>query len=254
MRQYTPEQPVEIPIPDSNLHMNAILRGNWDQPLIVMLHGLTGDNNTLLQYNGARYLSDQGYATLRVNLYDNDPKTRDLRDCTVQTHADDFDTAVSFSREQGAHTIGAVGHSYGGLTILHSTVQLDGAVLWDPSSKACSRAFDRQIEAAGNYLDVPEAGMRLFTSGPGHLCPLGMIEERKTPDDPGIARKAYPVSFMAAENSQLKQYVEAYATAAGDPHELRVIEGAGHSFNESDAVLDALLRSTKDWFDQCLQR
>ena len=115
------------------LRIKGILRGEFAGPLAVMMHGRPGSGNELLQYLGARYLHGRGISTLRLFMYGSEPRTRNVADCTLQTHVDDFEAVIRKLREQNAAQIFAIGHSYGGLTILKSTAKLDGAVLWDPS-------------------------------------------------------------------------------------------------------------------------
>jgi dienelactone hydrolase len=247
------EQQVTIPIPDSDLHMTSVLRGSWEQPVVVMLHGLSGSNTSALQYVGSQYLAEHGYATLRVALYDHSPGTRDLRDCTVATHAADFDTAVAFVRQQKAPAVLGVGHSYGGLSILQSRAELDGAALWDPSHFACSYA-STAASKPGTYTDLPEQGVRVYFDGRGRIDPLAMIAERSAHKDDGYdaAKKPYPVLFVAAGDGVLAPYVTAYAEAAHPSADLHVVKDATHNFLDSDAVLDDLVTVTKDWFDQCV--
>jgi pimeloyl-ACP methyl ester carboxylesterase len=255
MRAPDPERLLEIPIPGSNLHINARMRGSFEQPLAIVLHGLGGSSEATLPLAAREYFAQQGYATLGIDLYSHSPNTRDLRDCTLRTHADDFDTIVAFARAQGASTIVAAGHSYGGLAILRSAAVIEGAALWDPSDFAFSASMDREADSTA-YVTLPEAGVRLYTTGAGYIVPLPMIAERieHQHDSPELVKKDYPLLFVAAGKGSLKPYIEAYDAAANDPHTLHVIEDASHGLMDTPAISQNLLETTRAWFDQCVIR
>jgi pimeloyl-ACP methyl ester carboxylesterase len=245
---------VEIPIPDTKLHINGVLRGNWSQPVVVLLHGLPGASYDLLEFLGAKYLTEQGFATLRISLYDDSEKTRNLVDCTLQTHADDLDVIVEYLRAD-KHTpqVFATGHSYGGLAILRSTAHLDGAALWDPSSFAFSAAWDKGLDKTPR-LRLPKQRIMLYTDGTPYINPLTMIEERIAydGDDHLWTRKDYPMLFVAAGKGVLIPYIKEYLELANEPKKLVVIKDASHSFTDSDDILFELLAETHNWFKQCL--
>jgi pimeloyl-ACP methyl ester carboxylesterase len=113
------ERNVRMAIPKTTLHINGKLRGSWHRPVIVFVHGLCCDMDEHIFYNGARWFERRGYATFRFNLYDWQPGTRKLKDCTIKTQADDLDLVVRYLRKNGAKTVHVVGHSYGGPTILY---------------------------------------------------------------------------------------------------------------------------------------
>jgi pimeloyl-ACP methyl ester carboxylesterase len=248
-----PEQAVKIPIPDTDLHINAILRGDWSQPVAILLHGLPSSSNSHLPFFTAKLLPEHGIATLRVNLYDEEPGTRDMVDCLLQTHADDLDTIVRYVRDQGAPSIMAAGHSYGGLTILRSTEKLDGAVLWDPSHFKCSQEFDHKREET-RHVVLPKEKAIVYLSGMGRVEALPMVDERLQYQDlpeNELAQKEYPLLFIAAGNGDLKPYVQKYYDAAHEPKKQVIIKNASHSLNDSDEILFELLEETAAWFEVC---
>ena len=125
--QATDEEVIFFDLPHSKgLKLKGILRGKLDGPLVVMMHGRPGSGNALLQYLGARYLHEHGISTLRLFMYDFAPKTRNLLGCNLQTHVDDFSKqGINQLRKQKVTQLFAIGHSYGGLTILKSKVKLE---------------------------------------------------------------------------------------------------------------------------------
>lgn len=128
------EETLYFELPDTDgLKIKGILRGKFDKPLAVIMHGRPGAGNDLLPYLAARYLYEKGISSLRLFMYDFLPKTRNLLDCTLETHVADFDVVIAELRRRQAEKIFGVGHSFGGLTILRSDSKLNGAVLWDPT-------------------------------------------------------------------------------------------------------------------------
>ncbi len=64
------EQELRIKIPGTKLKIHGFLRGKKSAPLVVFVHGLTGNMNEHLFFNGARWFEKKGFATFRFNLYD----------------------------------------------------------------------------------------------------------------------------------------------------------------------------------------
>ena len=250
----TPEETLWIDLPDTDgLKLKAILRGSLDKPTVVMVHGLPGGGNELLQFLGARYLHEQGFTTLRLYLYDWEPNTRNLVDCTVQTHAADFDVVVTYLKQQGVPKIFAEGHSYGGLTILTATSRLDGAVLWDPSHGLVFRD-PAQLEYYENSLVKETDNLKLFLNGPGYIEPKAITKEQDEMGDTTnlAAHKGYPLKIISAGKGLMVELGKRYIDVADEPKEHSVIAEAHHVFEDSDEVMFDLLKQTADWFKECL--
>lgn len=242
-----PEKKIEVPL-EGELHLKATLHGDWDDPLVVLLHGRPGSEYSALPYVASRFALG-GFATLALNFYHSTPNTRDLVGCTLQDQANDFDKVVDYAREQGAKHIQAVGHSYGGLTILRSTAQIEGAALWDPSSFSAADRLDEKDRQNLPNFDIPDVGT-FFSSGQGYLIPHSMRDEAHDNAHIGateLAKKQYPLLFITGSNSALRPYVEEYYTAADEPKELTVIEGASHHFLDNDSIRDKLFDRTHIW-------
>jgi len=247
------EEKIEIPIPGTKLHINGILRGSWDQPLIILMHGLPSSNRSLLPFLGAKLLSESGFATLRLNMYDHEAGTRDMVDCLLQTHADDFDVVVEYVRKKNSPKIMAAGHSYGGLTILRSKAKLDAAVLWDSSHFECSKEFDDERDKTERPVVVEEEGIVAYLSGQGYLDSIPMVEERRKLMqilEEELAQKDYPLLFIAAGNGALLPYLQRYMTVANDPKELVIVESASHTLDDTDEILFKTFDNTIKWFEQ----
>lgn len=248
-----PEKTLEIPIPGTKLHINGTLRGDFTKPVVILMHGLPGHNRALLPFLGSKLLSEAGFTTLRLNMYDFEENTRDMVDCLLQTHADDFDTVVDYVHKQGAPQIMAIGHSYGGLTILRSKSKLDGAVLWDPSHFKCSKEFDDHRHESERPALLEKEQIVAYLAGRGYLDPIAMVEERKklmdTPEEE-LAQKDYPLLFIAAGDGGLLPYLRKYFAVANEPKELAIIKGASHTLDDSDEILFETFEKTINWFER----
>ena len=249
-----PEETLRIDLPDTNgLHIKGILRGPLSRPVVVMVHGLPGEGNELLQFLGARYLYEHGLSSLRLYLYSYDDGTRDLVDCTVQTHAYDFDTVVTYLRAKKVSKIFAEGHSYGGLTILRSKSKLDGAVLWDPSHGLAFRD-PRVINYYENNRIEETDTLKLFLNGPGYIEPKAIAKEQDEFGDNSeeAAHKGYPLKIISAGDGVMTELHERYIDVADARKEHTVIKGAHHPFEDSDEIQAELFEQTATWFKEIL--
>jgi dienelactone hydrolase len=244
------EEILEIPLPkEKGLHIKAILRGKMASPMVVMVHGLPGEGNELLQFLGARYLAEAGYNSLRLFLYSWDEGTRNLVDCTIETHADDFDTVTDYLKKHGVDTVFAEGHSYGGLTILRSRSKLNGAVLWDPS-----HGLSFQDPALISYYENNHTkevdGLKLYLNGPGYIEPKAITTEQQNLGDNSswAANKRYPLKIISAGDGVMVNLHKMYIDAADSPKQHSIISGAHHLFEDSDDVMFELFAQTAEWF------
>lgn len=244
------EETLHIPLPNTNgLHSKGALRGSLDAPVVIMMHGRPGYGNETLQYLGARYLREQGLTTLRLWMYSWEPGTRNLLDCTLNTHVADFETVVDYVRAQGVKQVFAVGHSYGGLTILKSTARLDGAVLWDPTHSGY------WLERPDGDPEFPERVIGEYSIG---LVGAGSVLAQKTNDyDHALddttswaAHKGYPLEVISAGKGVMVHLGKQYVDAADEPKKHVIIPDARHMLDDSDEIVLRLFKETADWFKE----
>jgi pimeloyl-ACP methyl ester carboxylesterase len=249
-----PEETLYIDLPNTDgLKIKCILRGSLESPLVVMMHGLGGKPNSLIQYLGARYLHENGFSTLRLAMYDTLPQTRNLIDCTLMTHITDFETVVSYLRDKGVDCIFAEGHSYGGATILGSQAMLEGAVLWDPTH-GNYWAEKRYEKYAAQFPEKLVGDIYIGLSGAGYLIPKAIEDYDRGVGDTAqwATGKGYPLKIIAAGSGAMADLGQKYIDVADEPKQCIVIEGAGHNFDDSDEVMMQLLSETESWFKEAL--
>lgn len=240
------EKELKIKTPD-NKYIYGTLRGSLRKPLVVFVHGLTGDRNEHIFFNGARHFQKHGFSSFRFNLYDWQKDARKLHECTLATHAKDFVQVIDFLRKKGAKKIFVAGHSYGGKTILLSVDKdFDGVVLWDPSfgSSAISREL-ASVKAPAGFVELNETAY-------GYFLGKEMVSEaRKLRTEREIRNLHVPVKIIAAEKGILVRGSKWYFKHANRPKALKIIKGATHCFDE-DGTEEKLFNETVGWFKKCL--
>jgi pimeloyl-ACP methyl ester carboxylesterase len=231
------ERDLVIATPDG-AKIHGSLRGEARERLVIFVHGLTGHRNEHQFYNGARYLTDQrGVASFRFNLYGDEEGARTMTDCTLAIHAADLDAVVAYFRAEGVARIGVVGHSYGAPTILLSRKDVQAIVLWDPSYGDLFRDAKRLTE------DLYTLGW-----GPEFLIGKEMIEERARVDWDHLTDELnVPLRVIAAGAGVLLEGSKRYVERAAGSADLKVIDGATHTFRE-DGAAEQLFEQTVEWF------
>lgn len=243
------EVSLDIPLRDGKM-LHAILRGELEQnkPVVIMMHGRPGSANELLQYLGAHYISEHDITTLRISMYDFGNQYRSLLECTLDTHINDFEDVVQYLRDKGMNSIFALGHSYGGITILGSQAKLEGAILWDPSHGLAWYNDNPEFDS----IDFPEKRLGNIIVGTGGYGYIHSVEQddydKKLGDTTNfVNEKNYPMKFILASAGPLAKYAKRYYEEASEPKALVEIEEAHHQFEDSDEVTEKLFSETVDW-------
>lgn len=233
----TKEKIVRIPV-GGGKSVKGYLRGPLTKPLVIFVHGLTGDPNEHQFYNGARYLEKRGFSSFRYYVYDSRPLVK----ATLKTHAVDFDAVVKYFRKRIKRKIFAVGHSYGGATILLAKEKdLDGAVLWDPSYKTRKIALIRSMSKYEPKFNAYR--LRWYVD---YLLGKPMVDVDAAVEWNELGKDVtFPLKVVIAGNGVLKQSKK-YAENAQGKSTVEVVPGAGHNFNE-DGAAEKLFRATEAW-------
>lgn len=236
------ETEFKIPIPDSKLNIYGKQYGNLDKPVILFVHGLTGHMDEHLFYNGARYFHKEGFSSVRFDLYGFQDDARNLIDCTLQIHGQDINTIQFYLKDKGAETIFAVGHSYGGPSILFSDQDfLKGAAFWDSVSN---------FSFTGESDHIVEIDAYRLQWGVDHLIGKGMYEEaEKLSWDEVIQKAKVPLKLIAAGNNEWVAEHERIHKSMKGENSLVTIDGATHTFSE-EGVAEKLFDETISWLQE----
>lgn len=240
------EQTLWIDLPETGgKKVKGVLRGSFDGDLIIMVHGLPGDGNELLQFLGARYLYERGFSTLRLSLYPGGGQGRDLIGSSIDTHAEGFDTVVDYIKKQGAKRVFAIGHSYGGLTIIKSQSQIDSAVLWDPTHGSVYLAIKSDpSESKPRHID----DLVVYNYGNLSVLPHHIEEQNMNlGNTTSLADKPYSILIISAGKGIMVENGAMYA-GVGNNQQI-IIDDAHHQFDDSDEVIEQLLSATANWLD-----
>lgn len=226
----------------------GMLHGSLNKPLVIIVHGLPGNCREGFYFSAARWFAKNGYAAYGFNLYAWQKDARQLKNCTLATHAADLDTVVAYFRKKGVKKVFVVGHSFGGPTILLSKNQdFDGAVLWDPSHDI---SFTKANYGCPAGTFVKELGGYLTHWGQNVIIGQAMAKEvdrLKWNDLPKYFSK--PLKMIVAGKGALVPAVKRSIKNANDPKALDIIKGATHYFDDDETMQERVFASTKDWFD-----
>ena len=221
----------------------GILRGSFNKPLFVLVHGLAGDMNEAMHYNAARYFEKYGFSSFRFNLYSWQKGARKLHECTFSTHGKDIDTVLKYLQSRGAKKIFLIGHSYGFPSILHTKNRGFRAVA----------AWDGSILPT-NHVDLP----RRIQKPKGRIVDDGYFvivgeqmakDSHRTKSLDLISGFHKPISFITVNDNKggnlngAKRMFE----VAPQPKELVIVKGAHHNFTE-DGKQEELYSATVKWF------
>lgn len=219
------------------------LRGSLQKPIVIFVHGLTGDRNEHQFFNGARYLERHGFSSFRFNLYGWQSDARKLHYCTLRTHAEDLDRVIDYFRKRGVRKLFVVGHSYGGKTILASVAKnYDAVVLWEPSHRTAS------LFRTSPYLRTFDGYLELEETAYGFLVGAQMVKgEKRSKVEEKIREVRVPVKIIAAGRGVLVRGARWYYRMANRPKALVIVPNASHCFDE-EGTEERLLRETVGWF------
>jgi alpha/beta superfamily hydrolase len=246
------EQDVTIPIPETELEIQGVLRGEYSQPLAILAPGLGGWMHDLILFNASRYFERQGIATLRVSFYGDSDKQRNIGDFDVKTNAADIDTIVDYAKQRGSEWICVIGHSYSGMAIVYSQKQaFDAAVLWDASHTDGYDEPQSKKNLEKDFLYIDQLGSYVSANGPGYVLSRKVFENY-APGSTSMAQ-AFKIDTLVvnAEESgkTMLRFGKDYASSISASTEHVVIPGASHPFTE-DGAMEKLYGITTDWIKE----
>ena len=240
------EKPWTLETPDGFTIYGVLNSANIpSKSAIFMVHGLTGH---MYEYHFKRAADTfaQDYDVYRFNLYDGNKNGRELKNCTLDTHAQDLNTVLeNFSAAYDK--IFLIGHSYGGVTVMLAQPSIcTAASLWDPS-------FDlKDINETFAATYSPELNAYILNWGVSYLMSKAMHEQGNALDLEACIELSknfkHPVQVLHAGNGYFIHFEVSYHSF-GNPKNVRdVVSGTEHCFYEGNSC-DELLEKTKSWFD-----
>lgn len=245
------EQLLEIPIPETELKVHGVLRGDYDSPFAILMPGLGGWMHDGLLFNAARAFEKKGISSLRVSFYGDGEDQRNINDYDVNNCAEDIDVIVDYVKGKGTQWVSTVGHSYSGMAIVYSKKQqFDGAVLWDPSHTDGYSTLEAQFNLKKDFKYDKELDAYVSALGSGYVISRKVFENY----EPGSVEKSkrfkVPTLIINAGYSKAMQdYGKKYADSINAPTEQTVIPNVSHSFTE-DGAMEKLFELTTEWIQK----
>lgn len=238
-----------IKLPGTRYRIYGRFQGKKSQPLVIMVHGLTGNMDESLYRGGCEYLGAKGYATYRLNLYGYPKDARRIVRTTLKIHAKDLNAVAGYFRRKGFKKIFVVGHSYGGATILLSDPNLvDGAALWDPTFKA---SFTTRKWGAKPALYIKQLKAYLIDWGVWYILGAAMVREADSLNWDKIAEKfTAPTRIFCAGKGVLREGCKHYFKVLPGKKDLKIIDNATHYFNDRPGMEEKVYRLTYEWFEK----
>lgn len=234
---------------DSEHVLYGKFQGSPKQPLFIVVHGLPCSMYETLYEMATRWFVKHGYATFRFNLYGWQKDARQLVDSTLESHANDIDTVVSFFRKRGFKKVYVAGHSFGGPSILLSKQQkFDAAVLWDPSYK--SSLVQKKYGVPGGRF-VKAVNGYFMHWGVNVIIGKAMAREvDRVKWDELTPNFHIPLMIVSAGKGVLVKGARAYFKSANEPKSLEIVKGATHAFDDVPEMQERVYSITKKWFDR----
>lgn len=225
------EQALSIKTPDNHIIYWTLNSKNKSDKLIIFVHGLGGNQNEHIFFNGAKFFNNNWFDIFRFDLYPGD-KWRNLVDCWISTHTQDLETIIQeFIWKYKEMYL--VGHSLGGPTILLANIQnIKKIVLRDPVLNTINTFEDeiiydkeKNIYMVRRWIDI--------------LIGENMVKETNEIWDlnPRLNEK-YKIIF--AEKTDLKNDLKSEVKHT-------TIEQSSHCFNE-EWIEEKLFDETLSWF------
>lgn len=232
--------------------------GDGPHPAVVMLHGFGGNHIEphALFPKTARALASEGIGVLRFDFRGSGDSEGEFKDITIQDEVDDALKAISFLETQpeiDKSRLGVIGLSMGGLVASFTAAarkDLRAVVLWSAVAN-----LGQLFLSSGMAGQAETAVAEGILDGGGLALNLAFVQEALT-FNPVEAIKSYegPVLIVhgTADETVPCEHSNLYRSALGDRSDLRLIEGADHTYSSlawEGAVIDATARFLKTRFN-----
>lgn len=236
------ETHVQIPLSKRKVVYGILNEKRKSDTVLLIVHGRPGTALDAPGLTASRFFPSKGISTFRVSLYFWKKGARKLMDSTTSQHGKDIDVVVGFLRKKYKKVFVA-GHSWGGPSIWFSDMtQMDGIILWDPSSDM------KKTNAYFSYYKP----MNAYKSKSGWVdfIPKKMYDEAGKYSAVAMGEKLSsvqtPMKFiMAGKGVWVKDGKIVYDSLSA-PKSFTVIAGAGHHFAEEESEAK-LFKETLSW-------
>ena len=236
-------------------------------PGVILLHGSASHKNEVgdLYLRLAEQLASNGIASIRIDFAGTGDSPVDYTHYTLKTAVRDAEVALAFLRSQpqvGAHRIGVVGFSQGGLIaqlLLAQQPDIKSFVAWSSVASDGIGPFADMFETL--YMTAKREGQveQLFAWRPPLTISYEWFEQVMANQSlSGMAEYTGSVLAIAGSNDTVVPPTAAtrlIVASGSDVARAVIIKGADHIFNVLDENAnqdEQLLEMTTEWFAEAL--
>ncbi len=222
-------------------------QGHADKCL-VLVHGLSGHANEYHIKTAANFFVSKGYDVIRFHLYSSENQGRNIKNCTLQTHAADLN-AVLAHKANIYSKLYIAGHSYGGPTIMTAQPEKAAALsLWDPSFD-----FPKLFKDRSDF--VYQDDFIIWSGAIDKILGKAFMHEALTRYDAkeclslSKSLSGVPIQVLTAEDCIYVDDKYSWHSAGHAMNERHIIKGADHCFYRGNTLNDVLELSYQ-WFEK----
>lgn len=240
------ERPITLDTPDGFCLYGVLNYQVSRRKLVVFVHGLTGEKENHLYYNGARFFPANGFDTFRYDLFSNESNGRKLVNCALSTFSQDLDLVLThFSKEYDE--IHVVGHSIGGCIAMNADqTNVASLILWDVGLQNEAHSNSPAKNGPFEYNDTLNAYLAKLKIS--YLLSTELIRERAQQGARVVKKIKRPTKLIFAGNTDMHKTWAANFCHIKPPYQVSTIDGAGHGFNELGKN-DVLFDETLNWLN-----
>lgn len=241
------EEPFALATPDGKRIYGTLNHSrNPNGNLVILSHGLTGCAYEYIHLIARDRLATAGYDVVQFNYYSAFEDARKLFECTIQTHIDDLHLIYQHFGP-AYQKLFCCGHSYGGLTLLLSNLDLNAQAFWDPAYQMYKTYWAKRIKYFLGT-DTP-----CLVGGSYHVINPKMIERDMEIDEKELMARTQSVQapslVVNAGNSDIETQRSGLFGTLTCKKKFVEVEGADHCFTSGHTVYE-LLNETVAWFDE----
>ncbi len=240
-------------VTDNGIPLSAVPEGPDPEhgPLVIVLHGFTGNKDRPHTLAACGAMHDAGFATLRADLYGHGESGGEFRDHTVSKWLSNTLALIAWARRADpAREIWLSGHSQGGLTAALAAGmpenRIRGLILRAPAFMIPEGA--REGCLMGRSFDPKEVPEEIRIAGELTLDG-GYIRDAQGIDALGAADRfgGSVLILQGGRDDVVPPEVSARAARHYKKCDLRIIPGEGHHFDTFPFVMRDLIR---EWLEK----
>jgi pimeloyl-ACP methyl ester carboxylesterase len=222
-----------------------------------MSHGFTGDKSEWGRFDKvAEALNQSGFNVLTFDFSGSGESDDDS--LTVDKQIDDLNSAIKFVKSKDYKRIGLFGHSLGGLISLRCyTSEIVTMVLWAPVTNKVKYTWDKryskeqlqELRETGYITKIRDVGVRRKI-----IIDEQMLKDRETVDQKDLLKNIdCPILIIHGKKDESVPYSDSEEAIKllSSNSKLELVDEAGHGFYEH---MDIIIKLSKDWFENHLQR